>query len=267
MKRRFGAERRRALRLLGLVAGGLVAAPAAVFDGSARAEGQRAVRIALLDLGSIPENRVSGLEALVQEVIRNSSVALSANISRVSPSSPSLFEYPFVILVGDQGFPAVDRAIVDNLRLYVRGGGTLFVDDSSGLEDSAFDRSVRRLLARLLPGQRLRPLGREHALYRSFFILRRVAGRLVVKDHLSGVWTGDITPVIYSQNDLFGALARTRAGDWRFDVVPGGTRQRTEARKLGVNLLLFALTGNYKLDAVHVDTLLNRMRRQGGYGR
>ena len=172
-----------------------------------------------------------------------------------------------MILVGDQGFPPVDRTVVDNLRLFLRGGGTLLIDDSSGLEDSAFDRSVRRLVSRLLPGQRMRPIGREHALYRSFFILRRVAGRLVVKDHLSGVWTGDITPVIYSQNDLFGALARTRSGDWRFDVVPGGTRQRVEARKLGVNLLLFALTGNYKLDAVHVDTLLKRMRRQGGYGR
>jgi hypothetical protein len=50
-------------------------------------------------------------------------------------------------------------------------------------------------------------------------------------------------------------------------VVHGGERQRTEARKLAINLALFALTGNYKLDVVHVETLLDRMRRQGGYGR
>ena len=34
---------------------------------------------------------------------------------------------------------------------------------------------------------------------------------------------------------------------------------------LGLNLVLFAITSNYKRDVVHVRTLLDRMRQQGGY--
>ena len=90
---------------------------------------------------------------------------------------------------------------------------------------------------------------------------------MLVRDHLEGLWLGDITPVLYSHNDLCGSWLRSPGGGWALDVVPGGERQRIEARKLGINLVLFALTGNYKRDVVHVNTLLERMRRQGGYGR
>ena len=84
---------------------------------------------------------------------------------------------------------------------------------------------------------------------------------------LEGVWQGDITPVLYSSNDLLGALWRSSGGGYGLEVVPGRERQRAQALRLAINVVLFALTGNYKRDAVHVRTLLKRMRRQGGYAR
>jgi len=192
---------------------------------------------------------------------------VAGDVAEVRPDSPEVFDCPFLILSGDRGFePLSDRAVA-NLRLYLREGGFLFVDDASGLDESAFDRSVRRTVGRVLPGAPLRAVGRDHVVYRSFFLLRGITGRIKVKDHLEGAWVGDITPVLYSQNDLLGCLMRAPSGSWALDVVPGAERQRTEARKLAINLALFALTGNYKLDVVHVEALLDRMRRQGGYGR
>ena len=41
--------------------------------------------------------------------------------------------------------------------------------------------------------------------------------------------------------------------------VPGGERQREMARRFGVNLVMYALTGNYKTDQVHVPALLERL--------
>jgi len=183
----------------------------------------------------------------------------------MDPASESLFSQPFVALTGDRWFDPLPDAAVTNLRLYLREGGFLFVDDASGLDDSDFDRAVRRDLARILPGTKIAPVGRDHAIYRSFFILRGVSGRLLVRRHLEGMWLGDITPVLYSRNDLTGAWWRSSGGSFALDVVPGGRRQRIEARKQGINLVLFAVTGNYKRDVVHVRTLLKRMRRQGGY--
>ena len=42
-------------------------------------------------------------------------------------------------------------------------------------------------------------------------------------------------------------------------VVPGDEAQREYAYRFGVNLIMYALTGNYKADQVHVPALLERL--------
>ena len=44
-----------------------------------------------------------------------------------------------------------------------------------------------------------------------------------------------------------------------FPVIPGGERQREMANRFGVNLVMYALTGNYKTDQVHIPALLERL--------
>ena len=44
-----------------------------------------------------------------------------------------------------------------------------------------------------------------------------------------------------------------------FAVVPGGEHQREIAYRFGVNLVMYALTGNYKSDQVHVPFILERL--------
>ena len=39
----------------------------------------------------------------------------------------------------------------------------------------------------------------------------------------------------------------------------GGERQREMAFRTGVNIVMYALTGNYKADQVHVPALLERL--------
>ena len=46
-----------------------------------------------------------------------------------------------------------------------------------------------------------------------------------------------------------------------FPVTPGGERQREMAYRFGVNLAMYALTGNYKSDQAHTRTILQRLRR------
>jgi hypothetical protein len=218
-----------------------------------------------LNVPGLEDPRPGALSDLLREVEQNSSVSPESAVPLIDATADALFGHPFVVLNGDRGFDPLPDEAIAALRLYLREGGFLFVDDNSGIDDSDFDRSVRRDLARILPGTSLGPIGRDHAVYRSFFLLRTVPGRIVVRPHLEGMWHGDITPVLYSRNDLLGGLWRSRGGGWALEVVPGGRRQRAGCRKLGINVVLFALTGNYKRDVVHVDTLLKRMRRQGGY--
>ena len=42
-------------------------------------------------------------------------------------------------------------------------------------------------------------------------------------------------------------------------VIPGSDRQRELAFRTGINIVMYALTGNYKADQVHVPALLERL--------
>ena len=42
-------------------------------------------------------------------------------------------------------------------------------------------------------------------------------------------------------------------------VVPGGARQREMAYRFGINLVMYAFTGNYKADQVHIPAILERL--------
>ena len=44
-----------------------------------------------------------------------------------------------------------------------------------------------------------------------------------------------------------------------YPVVPGGEAQREMSFRTGVNIVMYALTGNYKADQVHVPALLERL--------
>jgi hypothetical protein len=231
----------------------------------AHALGESPVGIARLLIDGLEDPHPGAIAALLAEVEANSSVKPDLTPREVDPASAALFDQPFVVLSGDAWFDPLPDAAVSNLRLYLREGGFLFVEDATGVETSDFDVAVRRALKRILPGTKISTVGRDHAIYRSFFLMRTVSGRVAVRPYLEGMWQGDITPVVYSRNDLLGACARAPGGGWAEEVIPGGEAQRREARKLAINLVLFALTSNYKKDAVHVKTLLKRMRRQGGY--
>ena len=223
--------------------------------------------IARLRLPGLGDPRPGALRDLLRDVQENSSVRAQFAKEPIDPASPRLFETPFVVMLGDAGFAPMSEVAVMNLRLFLREGGFLFIDDASGRASSDFDRCVRRDLKRILPGSPLVAIGRDHAVYRSFFLLGGSSGRMNVRPYLEGIWQDDITPVLYSSNDLLGALWRSAGGGYSLEVVPGRERQRGQALRLAINVVLFALTGNYKRDAVHVRALLDRMRRQGGYQR
>ena len=65
--------------------------------------------------------------------------------------------------------------------------------------------------------------------------------------------------MIVGTHDWVGAWARAADGHFAFPVVPGGELQREMAFRFGVNLMMYALTGNYKADQVHVPAILERL--------
>lgn len=254
----------------------------AALPGAALAFGEESkVDIAELDLGGT-ETRPDAWTRLLAEVRATTSVetrdVFENGIARVKPEDPALFEHPFVVCLGSEAFPMPSEDGLEQLARYLAYGGFLLFDDTSGSDSSGFQRSAERLIRLLFPTRALTPLPKTHSVYRAFFLLDRPLGRVDRFDDLVGITLGGvridgdrredttITPVMVMRNDLSGALERNRAGRHPQAVVPGGERQRREAVKLGINMVLYALTANYKKDQVHVKELIERQRRgRGGF--
>lgn len=230
---------------------------AALWSSGARALGDSSlVDIVEVDIPGTA-SRPKAWTRMLYEIQRVSSVEVADRVPRIEPSDVKLFDHPFAVLCGDAAFDPLEDGEVQALTRYITYGGFLFIDDTSGKEaPSGFDESVRRLLKRMFPTRPLITLDADHSLYRAFFFIRSPVGRVAEHPTLEGVQLGLITPIIYGRNDLSGALEKTESGRHVHPVVPGGERQRKEAVKLGVNLMLYALTSNYKKDQAHVHALI-----------
>src|SRR4029079_17443834 len=89
-------------------------------------------------------------------------------------------------------------------------------------------------------------------------------GRIIASPLLEGVERDRRLAVVYTQNDLGGALARAGFGRWEHEVVPGGDDQREEAFRLAINLVMYALCLDYKTEQAHIDYILPTRRLTRG---
>jgi hypothetical protein len=160
---------------------------------------------------------------------------------------------------------------------YMRNGGTILFDTrdggSGGGANSPGQQTLRRLIGKLdLPP--LQPVPQDHVLRKSFYLLQDFPGRwdntkvwveaLPPPDPDAGrapARGGDsVSPVIIGGNDWASAWAVDASGQPIADV-SGGDQQREMAVRFGINVVMYALTGNYKTDQVHAPALLERMGR------
>ena len=162
------------LRLLGMTGLGLVAArrPALAIGEASK------FRFSRLDLADVDPDREGALPRLAWELNLRTSVAASYEIGAPDPSSAELYDYPFLYLGGDRSFPSLGDGALRQLRRHLELGGFLLIDDTSGHLRSEYDGAVRRELARLLPDAPLERLDDSHSIYRSYYLLRRLGGRV-----------------------------------------------------------------------------------------
>jgi hypothetical protein len=178
----------------------------------------------------------------------------------VALGDPMLFQSPFVIYSGS-GKRSWSREEREILKKYLTGGGFLFVEDRAGEKGGSFDYSFRSELKTLFPEKTLAILPREHAVFRSFYLLRSVGGRKLTNNFLEGLDIDGRTALIYSQNDILGAWAKDLLGNFLFPCSPGGEAQRWESQKLMMNIILYSVTGTYKTDSIHIPFIEDKLRR------
>jgi len=212
--------------------------------------------VAEIQLGQNTLSRPGAWERALLALSMSTSIEVNPRSVQLSPEDPALFAHPFAVLIANGPLPTLSDRALQMLHRYIRYGGFLLIDDTTGNPDGGVATSVRALSRKLFPTRPLSPLRGDHSLYRAFFLLQQPMGRVQARTYLEGINISETTPFIYCANDLSGALDRGPDGLDRFPVVPGGEFQRTEALKLALNLFMYSLTSNYKHDQAHVAELL-----------
>lgn len=217
------------------------------------------------------------VDNLSEAGLRSLSAALAQRTS-VEPGEPVAIDleaddlafYPLIywpMVEGhDPGPVAMER--VDG---YLKSGGVILFDtrditqgagEVPGLGGSTGESVLRRTLSRLdVPA--LTPVPPDHVLTKSFYLLQNFPGRyeggtLWVEANASPENDG-VSGYVIGANDYAAAWALDAQGRPLAALEPDSPRQREMALRFGINLVLYALTGNYKADQVHVPALLERL--------
>jgi hypothetical protein len=198
-------------------------------------------------------------ESIVEELELRTSIAATNQQRIITISDPDLFFRPFLYLAGTGSFDLWSPKERDILRRYLTLGGFLLAEDTLGARGAGFDAAFRREMKQIFPNRDLMRLEPDHSLFQSFYLINSVAGRLRTSPYLEGIVIDNWTPVIYSQNDLAGAWARDKSGRWLNECMPGGEVQRRGAFKLGINIIVYSLTGDYKKDLIHHSFIKKRL--------
>jgi hypothetical protein len=245
----FDSSRRRFL------AGALAAAGAALLPRGSLAVGG-ASQIALAQLaysGGNWQPRPTALRRLAWEIHKRTAVNTALEPIQVKADARALAQFPFLYVSGDRPFDDLDPPGVEALGRFARLGGTVLVDPAFTADGDAkgFAASIDRTMARALPGIAPAPIAPSHVLFRAFYELPRASGRVAGSPGFTGYDVGGRLAVIRGDHDLGGAWARDNLGNWEHEVTPGGERQRENAFRLGINVILFTLCRDYKNEEPH----------------
>ncbi|MBX9700051.1 MAG: DUF4159 domain-containing protein, partial [Acetobacteraceae bacterium] len=257
--------------LLALLAGTAMGQPAQgqLSRRGAESEGgfALATRLAYVATGdaALDETLRMGLVGLSDFVNRRTAAALADPVA-VTPGVDDLSVFPLLYWMVTPEAPQPDAQAAAALNAFMRQGGIILIDtrdEGTGEGYAPGAKAALRRVTRDLAIPPLSPVPEDHVLRRAFYLLPDLPGRF------SGgqVWVArdqdrandSVSPVIIGGHDWASAWAIDGRGNNPFATIPGGARQRVLAYRFGVNLVMYALTGNYKGDQVHVPAILERL--------
>ena len=160
---------------------------------------------------------------------------------------------------------------MQNIQSYLDHGGTIIFDtrdqnrSTVSMVNTANAKALRQITSSLnIPP--IIPVPEDHVLGRAFYLLKDYPGRYTSGtlwvERYSASGRDNVSSVIIGSNDWVGSWADSY-GQKNFNRFNNSSdaKQREMAMRFGVNLVMYALTGNYKADQVHIPHILKRLDR------
>jgi hypothetical protein len=222
----------------------------------------------LTGVAEIDQVSQAGLIGLSRVLVRRTSIEAGTPMG-VDLDADELAFFPLLYWPVTDQQPRLSELARRKVNHYIDNGGTILFDlREASAGTRIFGRASRgsTALQGLTQGIEIPPLTPvppDHVLTKAFYLMQDVPGRYAG----AALWVGategrvndGVASIMVGSNDYAGAWAVSDEGRPLFPVVPGGERQREMSYRAGVNLVMYALTGNYKADQVHVPFILERL--------
>ena len=211
----------------------------------------------------------SGLTSLQKYLTERTSVN-PAGVKEIDITQDKIFFYPLIYWQISKDIINFDDRTIDKIKNYLNSGGMILFDiisqnRSNNIDDEDKLEDLKTLFSELgISG--LFQINSNHTLSKSYYLLDKYPGRydnkilLIDTDNLE--YNDGVSSIIVGYNHWAGAWAKDKNNYPLYQAVPGGERQRELSIRFGINLVMYALTGNYKSDQIHNKSILQRLERK-----
>ena len=209
------------------------------------------------------ESGVFGIDAAARKGLENLSAVLTqrtsvepAGVVGLDPEKDELSFFPLIYWPVGNTQQSLSPEALRNIQYYLDHGGVILFDTRDHALGTVTQNNMA--LRGLTSGLDVPPLikiPKEHVLTRSFYLIDSFAGRYDNADlwveEQSASGRDNVSSVLVGGNDW--------ASAWAGQSPSEGSHEQEMAFRFGVNLMMYALTGNYKADQVHIPHILERL--------
>jgi hypothetical protein len=218
-----------------------------------------------------------GTDRLTEAGLKTLSDMLSIRTS-VEPAQPmevnlerdDIAFFPVLYWAVSAPYPRLSAPVIEKLQRYMRTGGLLVVDAGDGTplrlapglaQPTGRAPTTLAEFVSQFATQRLSPVASDHVLTKSFYLLQDFPGRWTGQTVYVTAESNDnaVSPIIITSNGWAAGWALSGENKPLVPIVPDGPLQQEYAWRTGINMVMYALTGTYKSDQVHLPALLERL--------
>jgi hypothetical protein len=210
----------------------------------------------------------SGLEKIRNLLITRTSINPKGVIG-IDIKNDYIYSYPFIYWPLTKNLLSIKKPEIIKIKNYLDNGGIFFFDiivfsrKNLNLKDKKF-KEIRNFLNEIVSNE-LSIIPKGHTLTKSFYLLDTFPGkwdnRILFIENSNLQYKDGVSSIILGFNDWAKAWAVDNNNLPLFPVVPGGERQRELSYRFGINIAMYALTGNYKSDQIHSKSILKRLSK------
>ena len=223
------------------------------------------IKIKNSQINNISEN---GLETIRNLLITRTSINPKGVIG-LDIKNDNIYSYPFIYWPLTKNLLSIEKPEITKIKNYLNNGGIFFFDiigfsrKNLNLKEKKF-KEIRTFLNEIGANE-LSIIPKGHTLTKSFYLLNKFPGkwdnRILFIENNNLEYKDGVSSIILGFNDWAKAWAVDNNNLPLFPVVPGGERQRELSYRFGINIAMYALTGNYKSDQIHSKSILKRLSK------